>query len=63
MIVNIKFFSIDYPCIVQVNYSDGDIGFYQAKNIAHAKSLSGKIVAIFKPKHQSSYTPDPKEPS
>lgn len=43
--------SVLYPCIVQVNYSDGDIAFYKAKNISDAqKSYLGKIVAIFKPK-------------
>lgn len=43
--------SIVYPCIVQVNYSDGNIAFYQAKDIFHAEKIYvGKIVAIFKPK-------------
>ena len=43
--------SIEHPCIVQVNYSDGDIAFYPAKNISDGEeSYLGKIVAIFKPK-------------
>jgi hypothetical protein len=58
--------TIGYPCIVQINYpTSGNIGFYKAKDVLDAEQsyLGGKIVAIFKPKHQSSYTPDPKEPS
>lgn len=50
MIINNSAPKISRPCIVQVNYDNGNIGFYQAKDIAHAKSFAGKIVAIFKPK-------------
>lgn len=50
--------SVLYPCIVQINFSNGDIAFYKAKNISVGvytfadaqKSYLGKIVAIFKPK-------------
>ena len=39
------------PCVVQVNYDDGDIGFYKAKDAKEAFELYyGKIIAIFKPK-------------
>jgi hypothetical protein len=42
------------PCVVQVNYYDGDIGFYNAESTQDAFSkYSGKIVAIFKPKSNS----------
>ena len=53
----------DLPYLVQINHPNGTIGFYVAKtyNIA-TSSFLGKIVAIFKPKHLSSYTPAPKEP-
>lgn len=52
MIVNNPAPTISRPFIVQVNYDDGDIGFYQAEDIAHAKSFAGKIVAIFKPNNK-----------
>lgn len=42
--------TISRPCIVQINYDNGNISFYRAKDIADAKSYLGKIVAIFKPK-------------
>ncbi len=41
------------PCVVQVNYDDGDIGFYNAESTRDAFSrYRGKIVAIFKPKQK-----------
>lgn len=44
--------STDHPCIVQINYPDGDIGLYPAIDNKDAEdSYSGKIVAIFKPKN------------
>lgn len=43
--------SIEFPCIVQVIYQNGDICFRRTKDIARAQELyGGKIVAIFKPK-------------
>ena len=42
------------PCVVQVNYENGDISFYPAKSTQEALALfRGKIVAIFKPKSNS----------
>ena len=43
--------SLSNPCIVQINYSDGDISFYKARDKEDAlASYGGNIVAIFKPK-------------
>ena len=36
------------PILVQVNYSDGDIGFYVAKNFIDGTPYLNTIVAIFK---------------
>lgn len=42
------------PCVVQVNYENGDISFYPAKSKQEALALyKGKIVAIFKPKSKN----------
>lgn len=44
--------STNYPCVVQINYADGDIAFYLAIDNKDADdSYSGRIVAIFKPKN------------
>ena len=43
--------SPNIPCIVQINYPDGDIGFYLAVNNKDAESsYGGSMIAIFKPK-------------
>lgn len=43
--------TISNPCIVQINYMSGNMGFYKAKDVFDAEqSYLGKIVAIFKPK-------------
>lgn len=40
------------PCLVQINFSDGDIGFYLAKDFTDGLSYSCKIIAIFKCKQK-----------
>ena len=43
--------SPNIPCIVQINYPDGDICFYRALNNKDAESFFGRsMIAIFKPK-------------
>lgn len=56
MIVNDVVPSFDFPYIVQINYPiTGLIQFYPARDKSDVDKLYiGKIVAIFKPKHQSS---------
>lgn len=45
--------SPNLPCIVQINYPDGDIGFYLAVNNKDAEISYGRsMVAIFKPKNK-----------
>jgi hypothetical protein len=42
---------LENPCVVQINYDGGDIGFYCAESHKDAVAMYiGKIVAIFKPK-------------
>jgi hypothetical protein len=41
------------PCVVQVNYRNGNISFYPVKDAKEAFGFYGKIVAIFKPKSKN----------
>ena len=39
----------EFPCLVQINYNDGEIRFYPAKNFQNGlDSYAGKLIAIFK---------------
>ena len=49
MVIHNSYTSPMLPCLVQVNYSDGDIGFYLAENYKGVLEYTNtKIVAIFK---------------
>jgi hypothetical protein len=49
MISNNSYPNIYCPCVVQINYSDGDVSFYLAENFQDGlDSYNGNLVAIFK---------------
>lgn len=51
MVIHSSYPSENCPILVQINYADGSVAFYQAESIEDAiASYLGKIVAIFKPK-------------
>ena len=51
MVIHNSYPSPMMPFLVQVNYLDGDIGFYLAKDSTHAFTYN-YIVAIFKCKQK-----------
>lgn len=52
MVINHLYPTLEYPCLVQINYLDGDIGFYICKNFEDVNSpglnYQISIVALFK---------------
>ena len=38
----------EHPCLVQINYLDGDIGFYICKDFEDGLNYQSSIVALFK---------------
>lgn len=48
MVIHNSYPSPMLPCLVQVNYSDGDIGFYLAKDLRDVTNYVNTLVAIFK---------------
>jgi hypothetical protein len=49
MVIHNSYPEENFPCLVQINYIDGNVGFYFAKNFEKKlDTYSSKFVAIFK---------------
>ena len=52
MVIHNSYPSSMRPCLVQINYRDGDIGFYLAKDYTDGLTYPQNLVAIFKCKQK-----------